>query len=278
MPAVACNLCGHDAFRVLESHASPYRVLCCGRCGLVFVHPVPPAKTLHEHYDGEYYSEWIGAQRDRRLAMWEARLDRLEQWIPGGRLLDVGCGEGTFLALARKRGWEVQGTELSRFAADYASRRLDREIHCGELAEARFRDGEFDAVTLWHVLEHVTDPARYLAEVRRILNPTGVLMVAVPNVNDLAMQMAYRVVRGKPLRRFSPEDREIHLFHFSAKTLLQYMEKTGFRCCSMGPDYGIVEPAKKWLNVAAVIPYHLFGLKIFNAIEAVGIPEDTSQA
>lgn len=152
---------------------------------------------------------------------------------------------------------------------------LGREIFCGELAEARFRDGEFDAVTLWHVLEHVTDPGRYLSEVRRILKPKGILIVAVPNVNDLAMQVAYRVVRGKPLRRFSPGDREIHLYHFSTETLIGYMEKTGFRCCSMGPDYGIIEPAKKWLNVAAAVPYHLFGLKIFNAIEAVATPEET---
>ena len=275
MSGIACNLCGHDGFRVLESDTPPYRVLCCRRCRLVFVDPAPPAKALCEHYDGDYYHEWIDAQRDRRLAMWEARLDRLGKWTKRGRLLDVGCGEGTFLELARKRGWDVQGTELSRFAADYASRALGREIFCGELAEARFRDGEFDAVTLWHVLEHVTDPGRYLSEVRRILKPKGILIVAVPNVNDLAMQVAYRAVRGKPLRRFSPGDREIHLYHFSAETLTGYMEKTGFRCCSMGPDYGIIEPAKKWLNVAAAVPYHLFGLKIFNAIEAVATPEET---
>ena len=198
MPAVTCNLCGHDAFQVLESDAPPYQVLRCLRCRLVFVDPVPAAKTLQEHYEGEYYHEWIGAQRTPRLAMWEARLDRLGKWAKGGRLLDVGCGEGTFLELARNRGWDVQGTELSRFAADYASRVLGRKIFCGELAEARFRDGEFDAVTLWHVLEHVTDPARYLAEARRILMPKGILIVAVPNVNDLAMQMAYRVVGASP--------------------------------------------------------------------------------
>jgi 2-polyprenyl-3-methyl-5-hydroxy-6-metoxy-1,4-benzoquinol methylase len=275
---ITCNLCGHDGFRVLESNAPPYRVLRCRRCRLVFVDPVPPAKALHEHYNGDYYHEWIDAQRERRLAMWEARLDRLGKWTKRGRLLDVGCGEGTFLELAGKRGWDVQGTELSRFAADYASRAVGREIFCGELAEARFRDGEFDAVTLWHVLEHVTDPRLCLSEVRRILKPSGILIVAVPNVNDLAMQVAYRVVRGKPLRRFSPGDREIHLYHFSAETLIGYMEKSGFCCRSMGPDYGIIEPAKKWLNAAAVVPYHLFGLKIFNAIEAVATPEETQRA
>ena len=56
------------------------------------------------------------------------------------------------------------------------------------------------------------------------------------------------------------------------------MEKSGFLCRSMGPDYGIIEPAKKWLNIAAVIPFHLFGLKIFNAIEAVATPEETQRA
>ena len=244
----------------------------------MFVDPAPPAKTLREHYDGEYYHAWIGVQRDRRLAMWEARLDRLGKWVKRGRLLDVGCGEGTFLERAKKRGWDVHGTELSRFAADHASRALGREIFCGELAEARFRDAEFDVVTLWHVLEHVADPGLYLTEARRILKPGGFLVVAVPNVNDLVMQTAYRIVRGKPLRRFSPDDREIHLYHFSAGTIKMYMAKTGFRCLSLGPDYGIVEPAKKLLNFAAVVPYYLFGLKIFNAIEAVATPEEAQRA
>ena len=272
MPTVTCNLCGHEDFRVLEADAPPYRVLRCQRCRLVFVDPAPPAKALQGHYDGEYYREWIGARRAARMAMWEARLDRLEKWVSRGRLLDVGCGEGTFLELAQKRGWEVYGTELSSFAADHASRVLGRGIFCGEHAQAGFRDGEFDAVTLWHVLEHVADPGRYLSEVRRILKPEGNLIVAVPNVNDLVMQAAYRVVRGKPLKKFSPDDREIHLYHFSAGTLVKALEKAGFQCRSLGPDCGIVEPAKKWLNVVALIPYHLFGLKIFHAIEAVATP------
>jgi len=269
---IVCNLCGDNRFQVVEEGETPFRVLQCSRCSLVFVTPQPDRQELQEHYDGGYYEAWMGGQRQRRLGMWEGRLDRLEKWVSRGRLLDVGCGEGTFLELAQKRGWEVYGTELSSFAADHASRVLGRGIFCGELAQAGFRDREFDAVTLWHVLEHVADPGRYLSEVRRILKPEGSLIVAVPNVNDLVMQAAYRVVRGKPLKKFSPDDREIHLYHFSAGTLVKALEKAGFQCRSLGPDCGIVEPAKKWLNVVALIPYHLFGLKIFHAIEAVATP------
>ncbi len=267
----SCDLCSGEEFRVVEED-SPFRVLRCLQCSLTFVHPVPEGAALAGHYDGDYYREWIEHQRKRRAAMWRKRLDRVEKAAHRGRLLDVGCGEGMFLCEAAARGWMTWGTELSPYAARYASTALGREIFCGELYDASFPQEFFDVVTLWHVLEHVREPARYLAEIRRVIRPGGLLVIAVPNVDDLLMQAAYRIVRGRPLRLFSKEDREIHLYHFSARTIGMYLERFGFSAIRIGPDYGIVEPGKKWLNFAAVIPYHLFGLKMFNAIEAVATP------
>jgi 2-polyprenyl-3-methyl-5-hydroxy-6-metoxy-1,4-benzoquinol methylase len=263
-----CNLCGGNHFRIIEDGEKPSYVLKCIDCGLVFVHPFPDPTTLSTHYDEDYYADWMEAQRDKRLRMWRRRLGSVEKRRKIGSLLDVGCATGTFLQLARDSGWNVRGTEYSAYAAKYAAEHLGADIFCGELIDARYEDASFDVVTFWHVLEHVTDPTRYLTEARRILKPSGLIVIAVPNVNDYIMQAAYKIVKGRPLKLFSKGEREIHLFHFSAHTLLAYLRKTGFDDIRIMPDYGITENSKRLVNLVAVACYYLTGLKVFNALEA----------
>jgi len=93
-------------------------------------------------------------------------------------------------------------------------------------------------------------------------------VIAVPNVNDYMMKMAYRIVKRKPLKLFSKDDRELHFYHFSADTLQDYLRKTGFHCLRISPDYGITDYSKKLINTIAVAIYYATGLKIFNALEA----------
>jgi 2-polyprenyl-3-methyl-5-hydroxy-6-metoxy-1,4-benzoquinol methylase len=231
------------------------------------VHPFPDIDNLAVHYDEDYYREWISAQKKKRIRMWEGRLNKLEKLRQGGLLLDVGCGDGAFLKLARERGWEISGTEHSSYAANYVGEALGIPVFCGEIFGAGYPDNSFDVVTMWHVLEHVTDPGRYLREIHRILKPSGLLLVAVPNVNDHIMQAAYRLVKGRPLKLFSKDDREIHLYHFSDETLKNYLVKTGFECLKISPDYGITEYSKKMVNFIAAALYYTTGFKIFNALE-----------
>ncbi len=266
-----CNLCGQSSFKIRENDEPPFKVLECRSCGLAFVHPVPDIAGLAVHYDEDYYRDWISEQKSKRIRMWEDRLKKLEKHRQGGRLLDVGCADGAFLKLAQERGWDISGTEHSSYAAKYVSEALDISIFCGELFTAGYPDNSFDVVTMWHVLEHVSDPKRYLKEIHRILKPSGLLVLAVPNVNDLIMQMAYRICKLRRLKLFSVSDREIHLYHFSPRTIKAYLQETGFSCLRLSPDYGIVDFPKKMINMAAVGVYYLLGIKIFNAIEVYAI-------
>lgn len=268
---LCCDLCTGHEFSVVEEDP-PFRVLRCLRCSLTFVHPVPERVALAEHYDGDYYREWIEQRREQRAAMWSKRLGTIEKEAARGRLLDVGCGDGLFLSEAARRGWETWGTEISPYASQHVAKALGRDIFCGELYDASFPREFFDVVTLGHVLEHVREPARYLAEIRRVIRPQGLLVIAVPNVNDIFMQVAYRIVRGRPLRLFSKEDREIHLYHFSAKTIGMYIEKAGFSVSRIGPDFGIVEPGKRLINSAAAACRYLGGLKVYNSLEVHSRP------
>lgn len=268
---ISCNLCGQSRFKILEEDQVPFKVLKCQNCSLVFVYPQSELGELKDHYDEAYYSEWINAEQEKRRKMWYKRLTRLEKHRDKGMLLDVGCGEGSFLKEAQGRGWQVRGTELSSYSARYASNVLGMDIFCGELKDAKYPDHSFDVVTMWHVLEHVTDPNTYLSEIYRILKPHGLLAMAVPNVNNLVMQLAYRIFKGRKLKYYCKHEREVHLYHFSPATIKIYLEKAGFECLRISPDYGIIDLPKKFTNMIAVIPYYLAGIKVFNALEIFAI-------
>lgn len=241
-------------------------MLHCPVCDLAYVDPFPHRAALQLRYGPDYYAAWISRQKSRRARMWAARLKILEGLAGRGRLLDIGCGEGAFLEQARRRGWEVAGTEISAWAAAHAAATLGQDIFCGELREAAYPEAHFDAVTLWHVLEHVTAPRSLLEEVRRVLKPRGVLIVAVPNRNDRVMQAAYRLVKRSRPKLFSLRDREPHLLHFSTTSLTRLVAIAGFALAWIGPDSGIVEPSKRLVNGAAGVLSRLFHRFWFNAI------------
>ena len=268
---IVCNLCGNTALDVVESGEGPFKVYRCRQCSLVFVHPVPESAHLKAHYDEGYYEDWINRQHQRRIKMWKKRFAKIEALNLKGNLLDIGCGDGMFLQLAQEKGWNVFGTELSAYGAELAAGRLNQEIHNGELETARFPDALFDVVTIWHVLEHVRDPGRYLAEIRRILKPAGILLLAVPNVNDLVMKAAYRVIKGRKLKLFSQNDREIHLYHFSEKTIKKYLEKAGFKCRHLGPDLGYAQWSYKLVNFISIAVYLISGIPVYNSIEIFAV-------
>lgn len=268
---VECNLCGCHDVSIVEDDNIVMQVLKCRRCSLVFLHPHPDIEAAAQHYDADYYSEWIDIQKKKRITMWKERLQRVKRFRQGGELLDIGCGEGTFLKLARDSGWNIEGTELSVYGSQYASRILQTHIFCGELPEAGYKDNSFDVVTMWHVLEHVRDPLGYLFEIYRILKPQGLLVVAVPNVNNVFMQIAYRIIKGRKLKLYSSGEKELHLYHFSPQSLQSYLDKTGFECLSLSPDYGIIELPKKIVNMISVVPYYCFGIHGYNAIEIFAV-------
>lgn len=270
--SIDCNSCGRNRFKVLENEQVPYMVLKCLNCSLVFVSPLLKNEELTEHYEEHYYAEWIGSQRDKRVYMWSNRLERISRFRSGGKLLDVGCGEGLFLQIAQKHGWCVFGTEISRFAADYTSRQLGSDIYCGALTDGVFKGRDFDVVTVWHVLEHVKDPLNYLVTIRKIIKPDGILVIAVPNVNNLLMQLVYRLYKRRKLKLFSCDAKEVHLYHFSVDTLTAYLEKTGFKVVRAAPDFGTISVPQQIMNTLTAFLYYVAGVKIFNAMEIIAIP------
>jgi SAM-dependent methyltransferase len=138
-----------------------------------------------------------------------------------GRALDVGCGDGSFLVALAQHGWEVFGTELSEAIAMTAKRRLGNGVLVGAIELGGHRGASFDLVTFWHVLEHLDDPQKALAEARRLVKPDGTVVVAVPNVDSLQAHLFKQDWLHLDVPR--------HRWHFDTHTLSKLAERCDLR-------------------------------------------------
>src|SRR5436190_15748012 len=132
---------------------------------------------------------------------------RFLQWMPGGRVLDVGCGAGEWLSWMRELGWDVQGLDFDPGAVRSAQTK-DLRVACGSVEDQNYPATSFDAVTLNHVIEHLPDPVGTLKECARLLKPGGKLVVVTPNGVSLAHRHFKEYWRGletpRHLHIFSP--------------------------------------------------------------------------
>jgi SAM-dependent methyltransferase len=218
-----------------------YAFIGCLSCGVFFVDPMPPAELIgSDHYTETYYSAVQPRPEEdlfEELSLDGAarRMQRIERARGGerGRLLDVGCGTGFQLAAAKARGWGVAGVEVSATAAESARATHGVDVVTGTLEDAGFEPGSFDAIVCSHVVEHVPDPVGLLTQVRSLLAPGGVAVIAVPNSRGL-IYAAYNVVhraRGRYGKdRFScslfPPS---HLIAFDGGSLREGLKRAGLR-------------------------------------------------
>lgn len=230
---VRCNLCGaDDTAPVMEIEG--LHIVRCRQCGLTYENPRHSQQTLHDIYTETYYDhdgltnglEFYGYDdylRDEEniKITFTKRLETIERYARQGALLDVGCATGFFLDLARDHGWDVAGTEVSEFAAQYAHDRFGLDVRLGTLKELALDAQAFDVVTMWDVIEHVPDPMEELREVRRIMRDGGVLSIITPDAGSIVARILGR--RWEEFRRV----RE-HLYFFSLRTLSEMLHKAGF--------------------------------------------------
>jgi 2-polyprenyl-3-methyl-5-hydroxy-6-metoxy-1,4-benzoquinol methylase len=227
-----------------------FQIAHCAACGFDITSPQPATNEIAAYYPAGYY----GNPGDRRFppvvealqkALYAQRV-RMVESVAGarrGRVLDVGCGRGLLLEAFRRRGWEVQGTELTETAACYARQVAGVPVEMGRLEEIGFPESHFDAITMWHVLEHVHDPRVVLAEVSRILKPGGVLLVGVPNFSGFEA----RLFKDKWFHLDVPR----HVTHLTKATLKQALHENGLRdrrWSGFAPEYDAFSFVQSVLN------------------------------
>jgi len=221
---IHCPVCGGGGTRSwLEKEG--YRHRYCPECQLGFLHPVPDADQLDAYYaslDSGLSSDCSWQTEPRhKCQLWRSMLKRVERRSGRGPLLDLGCGAGQFLRLAREEGWEdLVGIEVSERAATMARSAVDAPIHTGSWTEVNIDQGHFAGVALLDVLEHAPDPAALLRHVHRCLRPGGALMITVPNANGLSI----RCFGNKSSVVIPPE----HVAYFTKTSLARLLNREGF--------------------------------------------------
>lgn len=260
---IDCPICERDETQLLFNKDS-LSVVICKRCRLRYVNPRISRTTLEEDYIETYYPpdkvERIHKDSMEWLQMAE-RLTELEKQHPSkGRLLDVGCGIGTFLHLAREQGWNPHGIDPSKSGTTFAREIHELDVQCGDLFEASFPSAHFDAITLYHVLEHIPELDPFLGEIRRILKPSrnekegGTLAIEVPNGGSLQSRL-----QKADWPYVHPRD---HLYYFSSQSLPKLLQKHGFLNVRLGkpkrvsPASGVHFTMRR-IATAALVQFHL---------------------
>jgi 2-polyprenyl-3-methyl-5-hydroxy-6-metoxy-1,4-benzoquinol methylase len=266
-PRSSCPACGGplSPWRTVPSSepqhgAARFTLERCGRCAsAVTVEPAAP----DAHETGAYRP---GEPRLRGLASpllraFDRRRLRLLRALvpPPARLLDVGAGRGRFVAAARAAGYAAQGLEPSA-RGTHAAAAAGIELQRATVAAAELPEGAFEAVTLWHVLEHLDEPGAALERVRGWLSPGGALLVAVPNLDSVQARLG-----GE---RWYHLDVPRHRVHFTPRGLEALLRSRGLEPVLTAHVLAEHNPFGMWqslVNHATGHPSYLYNLLKRNA-------------
>jgi cyclopropane fatty-acyl-phospholipid synthase-like methyltransferase len=181
---------------------------------------MPAEDELRSYYNSAFKVPRVESEKGIAASAPIALRNLADSRIPGKKLLEIGCSYGFFLAHARKQGWDVTGIELDREAAAVGRDELSLNIHTGTLEDARLSP-PYDVIVAFHVIEHLTDPLRFLRQCNSLLRDNGILMLKTPNVGSWIAKKA-----GDCWVWHSPPA-HIHLFTPQAMHLAA--TKSGFR-------------------------------------------------
>jgi 2-polyprenyl-3-methyl-5-hydroxy-6-metoxy-1,4-benzoquinol methylase len=173
------------------------------------------------------------------VQLYERWLDEIEKHRPPGRILDVGCGTGLFLAVARRRGWEPFGIDDSEEATKHARGHFGLDVWVGDFADFPAEDRRFDVITGWDILEHARKPLEVLAAMRSCLAPAGVVALSTPNqrnILDLVAGAFYRLSGGRATGYLEKFYIEQHFLYYTPETLAQALQRAGFEVAKMARE------------------------------------------
>jgi len=212
-----CLVCSGSNIKGLK-HYEQLGLVKCKNCGFVFMKQITSAEELGEHYKTYSYDK-ERTLSSMTIASYNSTLDEFEPYRKTNRLLDVGCGVGHFLEVARQRGWQVFGTEYSEKAVEIATEK-GINMQQGALILSHYEPESFDVITSFEVIEHINNPVEELNKINQLLRPGGLFYCTTPNFNSLLrywFKERYKVIEY-------PE----HLSYYTRKTLNKVICERGF--------------------------------------------------
>ena len=230
----SCPICQNTSFTQVKRGCTS--LLHCSFCNVHFLEKQPSQQSLEAYYASSYAmsAKEVLASEHRRLfrlpeQLWLISELKKQGMKSGDSILDIGCDKGYFLDQCRRFGYQVQGVEPSQQAREYCTSiglRITSDI-------SEIQD-QFNAITMWHVLEHFTDPRSIVGKAHSLLKPNGLLFIRVPDFSSFWSRL---------LRQywiwFQPQN---HYVHYSRLSLRKLVESQGFdiiQCISRKPNDGI---------------------------------------
>lgn len=204
MSGDSLGICPACAWCDVSPYHQDYKI--CNRCGTFWANKFFSHPPLREESDAVW--------KHSKEALFRRGLDLAERRVGIGRVLDIGCGHGYFLSLAKQRGWKTTGVEPYAPHAAFAREHFGLEIFTGDIFQARLPSESFDAIFLWGVLDVAEDPRKTLLEVHRLLRPGGLLFIRTQGSFKKSLF---------GLGRFFPS----HPFNFTAKALRLLLLRSG---------------------------------------------------
>jgi len=231
----SCRICGSTRIHYrFITNGSP--VCQCEDCDFMFVNPQPSEEKLAEIYKADYFlgsesdygEKSVSGMKSRTAEMY---LNHLLEYsgVKRGRLIEIGCGNGDFIALAKKKGFEVKGIEISGYAANTANARIGEDcVVCGTLEKTELPSEYFDICVLFDVIEHVYDPVGFLRKIHELLKPDGVIFIVTPSLDSWSARL---------MKSNWVEFKTEHLHYFNRQTIQNILAKTGFNKVTIAPNY-----------------------------------------
>jgi len=227
----ACGTTTADSRKIWFKHG--HAIYRCPACKLLYVNPQPNTESILTLYGQSYFEaggfdRWGYRDYDSLLKLKNYTFQRwladLESFAEKGRLLEIGCGTGLMLEIARQSGWDVTGVELSEYAANHA-RSHGLEVHTGVVQETDLPVESYDVVLMLDLLEHVPNPLELFESVGRLLKPGGLVYIVTPNTGSVSAK-----IQGVSWPHVKPEE---HLCLFSKGALQRLIARSSLELIAL---------------------------------------------
>jgi 2-polyprenyl-3-methyl-5-hydroxy-6-metoxy-1,4-benzoquinol methylase len=211
-----------------------FNIVQCESCGFKFTNPRPEESALGAYYKSEEYVSHSNSKKGFINSTYQSvrkytllkKLQLISKYFKTGYILDIGCGTGEFLNTCKQAKWKTIGIEPDPDARKMAADNFGLDVRTeGELQD--LQSGSFDVISMWHVLEHVPKLNERIEELKRLIKPNGIIIIAVPNCNSLDARI-YK-------ESWAAYDVPRHLYHFTPKDISAIFQKRDLRVFSVLP-------------------------------------------
>ena len=216
-----CLICSSHDLKQIRRYKS-HHLVKCKSCGFVFSNKVPTKEELFNVYNGYSRNDYLSPITVKR---YNELLDKFEKYRETNNILDIGCGIGYFLEQAKKRGWNVYGTEFTDEAVQICKSKGITTLQ-GDILSVKLPENiKFDIITSFEVIEHINNPHEEIKEYKRLLRQGGIFYVTTPNFNSLSrflLKEKWNIIAY-------PE----HLSYYTGKTIKKLFNENGFKCLNV---------------------------------------------